>query len=163
MQNLRCDFSVRFKFENPKLMRYRREFVTSAPLSCHAGSRGSMRMRTNVVYVRVMQRLYRREWNWLWNWLCVNQHPWQRTRGHDVWRLTSIAHWNGFDFTWPLRKQAAYKQTTREPTALSPFEGLGNEDKVPCPRALLLPTDSNRDLTIESSWSYPLSHNSSSR
>ena len=35
------------------LMRYRREFVTSAPLSCHAGSRGPMRMRTNVVYFRV--------------------------------------------------------------------------------------------------------------
>ena len=63
------------------LMRYRREFVTSAPLSCHAGSRGPMRMRTNVVYIRVMRRLCRREWNWLWNWLCVNQHP---------WRLTSI-------------------------------------------------------------------------
>ena len=74
-------------------MRYRREFVTSAPLSCHAGSRGPMRMRTNIVYFRVMRRLYRREWNWLWNWLCVNQHPWQQTRGHGVWRLTSIAHW----------------------------------------------------------------------
>ena len=70
-------------------MRYRREFVSSAPLSCHAGSRGPMRMRTNVVYFRVMRRLYRREWNWL----CVNQHPWQRTRGHGVWRLTSIAHY----------------------------------------------------------------------
>ena len=45
-----------------------------------------MRIRTNVVYFRVMRRVYRREWNWL----CVNQHPWQRTRGHGVWRLTSI-------------------------------------------------------------------------
>ena len=26
-------------------------------------------------------------------------------------------------FTWPLRKQAAYKQATRGPTALSPFRG----------------------------------------
>ena len=73
-------------------MRYRREFVTSAPLSCHAGSRGPMRMRTNVENFRVNRRLYCREWNWLWNWLCVNQHPWQRTRGDGVWRLTSIAH-----------------------------------------------------------------------
>ena len=23
---------------------------------------------------------------------CVNQHPWQRTHGHGVWRLTSTAH-----------------------------------------------------------------------
>ena len=45
-------------------------------------------------------------------------------------------------FTWPLRKQAAYKQATRGPTA---SEGLGNEEKVPRPRALLpLPADSNR-------------------
>ena len=27
------------------------------------------------------------------------------------------------NFTWPLRKQAAYKQATRGPTALSPFRG----------------------------------------
>ena len=47
-----------------------------------------LRMRTNVVYFRVMRRLYHRKWNWL----CVNQHPWQRTRGHGVWRRTSIAH-----------------------------------------------------------------------
>ena len=47
-----------------------------------------LRMRTNVVYFRVMRRLYHREWNWL----CVNQHPWQRTRGHGVWRRTAIAH-----------------------------------------------------------------------
>ena len=26
-------------------------------------------------------------------------------------------------FTWPLRKQAAYKQATRGSTALSPFRG----------------------------------------
>ena len=40
------------------------------------------------IYFRVMRRLCRREWNWLWNWLCVNLHPWQRTRDHSVWRLT---------------------------------------------------------------------------
>ena len=41
-------------------------------------------------------------------------------------------------------------------------EGLGNEDRVPCPRALLpLPADSNPDLTIKSPWSYPLNLNSS--
>ena len=32
--------------------------------------------------------------------------------------------WNGFYFTWPLRKQAACKQATRGPTALSPFRFL---------------------------------------
>ena len=63
-----------------------------APLSCLAGSRGLMRMRTNIVYFRVMRRLYRREWNWLWNWLCMNLHPWQRTRDHGVWRLTLTAY-----------------------------------------------------------------------
>ena len=53
---------------------------------------------------------------------------------------------DGFYFTWPLRKQAAYKQATRGPTLYVVLsEGLGNEDKVPCPRALLpLPADSNR-------------------
>ena len=42
-----------------------------------------------------------------------------------------INSWNGFDFTWALRKQPGYKQATRGPTA------LGNEDKVPCQRVLL--------------------------
>ena len=37
----------------------------------------------------VMRRLYRHEWNWLWNGLCVNQHPWQRTRDHGVCRFYS--------------------------------------------------------------------------
>ena len=41
-----------------------------------------LRMCTNVVYFRVMQRLCRREWTWLWNWRCVNQHPW------DPWQRT---------------------------------------------------------------------------
>ena len=49
----------------------------SAPLSSMPVHAEPLRMRTNVVYFRVMRRLYRREWNWL----CVNQHPWQRTRG----------------------------------------------------------------------------------
>ena len=55
-----------------------------------------LRMRTNVVYFRVMRRLCRREWNWLWNWQCVNLHPWQRTRDrdHGVWRLTLTSDFN---------------------------------------------------------------------
>ena len=42
-------------------IRYWRPFVISAPLSCLAGSHGPMRMRTNIVYFRVMRRLYRRD------------------------------------------------------------------------------------------------------
>ena len=42
-----------------------------------------LRMCTNVVYLRVMRRLCRREWNWLWNWRCVNQHSW------DLWQRTT--------------------------------------------------------------------------
>ena len=74
----------------PLTMRYQREFVTSAPLSWITVHAEPLRMRTNVVDFRVIGRLYRREWNWL----CVNQHPWQRTRGHGEWRRTStcIAH-----------------------------------------------------------------------
>ena len=87
------------------LIRYWRPFVTSAPLSCHAGSRGPMRMCTNVVYFRVMRRLYRREWNWLWNWLCVNQHPWQRTRGHGEWRHTPTAYRLLLRSAWVLEIQ----------------------------------------------------------
>ena len=80
------------------LVQYAVKAQTSlAPLSCLAGSRGLMRMCTNIVYFRVMRRLYRREWNWLWYWLCVNLHPWQRSRDHGVWRLTLTAY-------WPLRK-----------------------------------------------------------
>ena len=44
----------------------------------------------------IFQRLCRREWNWLWTWLCVNPHPWQRTRDHGVWRLTLTAYWHPF-------------------------------------------------------------------
>ena len=55
------------------------------------------RMRTNVVYFRVMRRLCRREWNWLWNWLCVNLHPWQRTRDHGMWPVAApgFKKWGG--------------------------------------------------------------------
>ena len=69
-------------------MCYRREFVTSAPLSWMPVHAEPLRMRTNVEDFRVIRRLYCREWNLL----CVNQHPWQRTRGHGEWRRTSIAH-----------------------------------------------------------------------
>ena len=41
-------------------------------------TRNYWRMRTNVVYFRVMRRLCHCEWNWL----CVSQHPWQRTCDH---------------------------------------------------------------------------------
>ena len=54
-----------------------------------------LRMHTNVVYFRVMRRLYRRKWNWLWNWWCVNKHswaPWQWPRDHGLWRLTLTAY-----------------------------------------------------------------------
>ena len=69
-------------------MRYRREFVTSAPLSWMPVHAEPLGMRTNVVDFRVIRRLYRREWIWL----CMNQQPWQRSRGHGEWRRTSIAH-----------------------------------------------------------------------
>ena len=35
-------------------------------------------------------------------------------------KLSKMISWISY-FTWPLRKQAAYKQATRGPTALSPF------------------------------------------
>ena len=52
---------------------------------------------------------------------------------------------NGLYFTWPLKASClkANNQGTNSFKSLS--EGLGNEDKVPCPRALLLlPAESNR-------------------
>ena len=52
-------------------------------------------------------------------------------------------------FTWPLRKQAAHKQATRGPTALSPFRRTRQKIRT-------------GDLTVESPWSYPLNHDSSS-
>ena len=54
-------------------------------LRCHA-----LLVHVDYAYFRVMRRLYRREWNWL----CVNLHPWQRTRDHGVWRLTLTAYKN---------------------------------------------------------------------
>ena len=74
--------------------------------------------------------------------MCRNVYSW----GGGGALLYIVYNW--IYFTWPPRKQAAYKQATRGPTALSPFRGtiIGNEDiKVSCPRALLtLPADSNR-------------------
>ena len=67
----------------------------------------------------------------------------------DICFCIVVVYWR-FIFNWPLRKQAAYKQATRGPTALGLFRGtIGNEDKVifkvPCPRALLpLQEDLNR-------------------
>ena len=56
-------------------IRYWRPFVTSAPLSLMPVHAEPLRMRTNVVYFRVMQRLYRCEWNWLWvNYIHVPAH-----------------------------------------------------------------------------------------
>ena len=60
-----------------KAIRYRRPFVTSAPLSWMQDHAEPMRMRTNVVYFRVMRRLYRREWNWL----CLNQQTMTTDKG----------------------------------------------------------------------------------
>ena len=37
----------------------------------------------------------------------------------ENWRVVDFI----FYFTWPLRKQAAYEQATRGPTAISPFQG----------------------------------------
>ena len=80
------------------------EYITKVPymllkpkrhsLRCHGFMVHALllRMRTNVVYFRVLQRLCRREWNWL----CVSQHPWQRTCDHGVWHLTSTAHSGSF-------------------------------------------------------------------
>ena len=70
------------------------------PKHCSLRSHGFMfhelllRMRTNVVYFRVMRRLCHREWNWLWNWRCVNQHswdPWQR----DTWSRRATSDFKG--------------------------------------------------------------------
>ena len=51
-------------------------------------------------------------------------------------------------FTWPLRKQAAYKQVTRGPTALSHFRGTIYAMRIKCLAKghyiLPLPADSNR-------------------
>ena len=45
-----------------------------------------------------------------------------------------------FIFTWPLRKQAAYKQATRGPMALSPFRGTRQWRKSALPKGT---TDEN--------------------
>ena len=83
---------------------------------------------------------------------------WEQNRSN--WRTI----WNWIYFTWPLRKQAAYRQATRGPTAVSPFQGT-KATRTKCLaqghycRCQQIRTG---DLTIESPWSYPLSHNSSS-
>ena len=46
-----------------------------------------------------------------------------RLMGHTWLVLEGYYSW--IYFPWPLRKQAAYKQATRGPTALSPFRGTG--------------------------------------
>ena len=92
-------FTVPYKFDGIKpSIPYWRPFVTSAPLSSMPVHAEPLRMRTNVVYFRVMRRLYRREWNWL----CVNQHPWQRTRGRGEWRHTPTSYC-AVMFSYPVR------------------------------------------------------------
>ena len=58
-------------------IRYWRLFVTSAPLSWMQVHAEPLRMCTNVVYFRVMRRLYHRKWNWL----CVNQQTMTTDKG----------------------------------------------------------------------------------
>ena len=66
-------------------------------------------------------------------------------------------------FTWPLRKQAAYKQAIRGPMALSPFWGTRQWGLVPCQGHYCCCQQTwTGDLMVESLWSYPLSHDSSS-
>ena len=52
---------------------------------------------------------------------------WQDIFGRIVQSYNCILTSSWIYFTWPLQKQAANKQATRKPTALSPSEGLGNE------------------------------------
>ena len=78
------------------LTAYWRPFVTSDPLSWMPVNAEPLRMCTNVVYFRVMWRLYRREWNWL----CVNQQTMTMDKGS--WRVTSYS--NGiymYNLVWP--------------------------------------------------------------
>ena len=72
--NKRCTHTERHKIANRPyaydvIISFRPHYAVKAqtslaPLSCLAGSRGLMRMRTNIVYFRATRRLYRREWNW---------------------------------------------------------------------------------------------------
>ena len=45
------------------------------------------------------------------------------TCSSQSFRLSALIWDSWIYFTWPLRKQAAYKQATRGPTAVSPFQG----------------------------------------
>ena len=54
---------------------YWRPFVTSTPLSWIVVHSEPLRLRTNVVYFRVMRRLYRRECNWLaYAWTSIHDN-----------------------------------------------------------------------------------------
>ena len=48
---------------------------------------------------------------------------WQISQPHSTENDETISSIVWFDFTWPLRKQTAYKQATRGLTALSLFRG----------------------------------------
>ena len=78
------------------MVQYAVEAQTSlVPLSWFHGSRvTTAHAHAPMLYISELCEdcACRREWSWLWNWLCVSQHPWQRTRDHGVWRLTSTAH-----------------------------------------------------------------------
>ena len=57
-------------------------------------------------------------WSFLIHLMCSTMY---RTYMYDY--VILYLHVVGVYFTWSLRKQAAYKQATRGPTALSPFRG----------------------------------------
>ena len=54
-------------------------------------------------------------------WLCVSQHPWQRTRDHGVWRLTSTAHTDKATCTYKNQSMTrmSVMSSAGRPTALS--------------------------------------------
>ena len=60
-------------------------------------------------------------------------------------------------FTWPIRKEGPYKQTTRGPKALGPLRGIGQWRSSHLPKGTILLIWTG-DITIESPWSYALSH-----
>ena len=73
-------FNIKIFVAGP--MRYRREFVTSAPLSWMSVHAEPLRMSTNVVDFMVIRRLYHREWNWL-------PYAWTMTTDKGSPRVTS--------------------------------------------------------------------------
>ena len=84
-----------------------------APLSWFLVHAYLLRMCTNVVDLRVMRSLCRREWNWQRNWQRVNQHSW------DPWQWTTWSRRVTSDFnsvlecycctSWPARANCAQK------------------------------------------------------